>query len=106
MIGLYTSYVTPIFLRITSGRKKFVPGPFTLGRWYFATGVVAVAWVTFIVILLLFPSGNAVVAETMSESPHDSMVSSSLISSRYRLRGGHCDDGLHIRLRLLGHIGT
>ena len=66
MIGLYTSYVTPIFLRITSGRNKFVPGPFHLGRWYLITGVVAVAWVSFIIVLLLFPPGNAVTAESMS----------------------------------------
>ena len=66
MIGLYTSYVTPIFLRITSGRSKFIPGPFHLGRWYLITGAIAVAWVTFIVVLLLFPPGSKVTAESMS----------------------------------------
>jgi len=66
VIGLYTSYVTPIFLRITSGRDKIVPGPFTLGRWYMLTGIVSVAWVTFIVVLLLFPPGSLVTAKSMN----------------------------------------
>ena len=68
VIGLYTSYVTPIFLRITSGRSKFVPGPFSLGKWYMPLGIIAVSWVCFITILLLFPSGSAPVASTMSKS--------------------------------------
>lgn len=67
MIGLYVSYVTPIFLRITSGRDKLVPGPFTLGKWFLPIGVVAVAWVSFITVLLLFPLITNPTAETMSE---------------------------------------
>ncbi len=57
VLGLYTSYVVPILLRITSGRDKLVPGPFSLGRWYMPIGIVAVAWVAFISVLLLFPPG-------------------------------------------------
>jgi amino acid permease (GABA permease) len=56
VIGLYVSYATPIFLRITSGRNKLVPGTFSLGRWYMPIGIIAVAWVLFIVVLLFFPS--------------------------------------------------
>ncbi|KAK7696095.1 hypothetical protein QCA50_000738 [Cerrena zonata] len=66
VIGLYTSYVTPIFLRITSGRKNFVPGPFSLGKWYMPIGIVSVSWVSFIVVLLLFPPGSTVGPETMN----------------------------------------
>lgn len=55
VIGLYTSYAAPIFLRITSGRDKLVPGPFTLGAWSTPVGAIAVAWVCFIVVLLFFP---------------------------------------------------
>ncbi|OBZ71554.1 hypothetical protein A0H81_08507 [Grifola frondosa] len=33
-IGLYTCYATPIFLRITSGRHKLVPGPFSHDKHY------------------------------------------------------------------------
>lgn len=68
VIGLYVSYATPIFLRITSGRDKLVPGPFSLGKWYMPIGIIAVAWVTFIVILLLFPPGQTTTAQDMSTS--------------------------------------
>lgn len=67
VIGLYTSYATPIFLRITSGRDKLVPGSFTLGRWYLPIGAIAVAWVTFINILLMFPTVRPTTAKNMSE---------------------------------------
>jgi len=67
VIGLYTSYATPIFLRITSGRDKFVPGSFTLGRWYLPIGAIAVAWVTFINVLLVFPTVRPTTAKNMSE---------------------------------------
>jgi len=66
VIGLYTSYATPIFLRITSGRDKFKPGPFHLGRWYLPIGVIAVSWVSFIIVLLLFPPGQTVKAAGMN----------------------------------------
>ena len=46
VIGLYVSYVTPIFLRITTGRDKLQHGPFSLGKWYMPIGIVAVAWVS------------------------------------------------------------
>jgi len=66
VIGLYTSYATPILLRITSGRDKFVPGSFSLGRWSNLIGAIAVAWVAFINILLLFPFGQHTNAKTMN----------------------------------------
>ncbi|TDL19592.1 amino acid transporter [Rickenella mellea] len=66
VIGLYTSYAAPIFLRITSGRHKLVPGPFTLGKWYMPLGIIAVSWVTFIVVLLIFPGGQKVDAKGMN----------------------------------------
>lgn len=66
VIGLYVSYATPIFLRITSGRNKLVPGPFNLGRWFMPIGIIAVAWVTFIVILLVFPPSQTATAQGMS----------------------------------------
>jgi hypothetical protein len=66
VIGLYVSYVSPIFLRITSGRDKFVPGYFTLGRWATPIGAIAVAWVSFIVVLLMFPPDQTTSPSTMS----------------------------------------
>ncbi|KAH9831373.1 amino acid transporter [Rhodofomes roseus] len=66
VIGLYTSYATPIFLRITSGRHRLVPGPFSLGRWSTPIGSIAVAWVTFIIVLLCFPTTQTPVAANMN----------------------------------------
>ncbi|KAG6839837.1 hypothetical protein C0991_011201 [Blastosporella zonata] len=59
VIGMYTSYATPIILRITSGRDKFVPGPFNLGTWSTPIGAIAVAWVAFVIVLLLFPPAQS-----------------------------------------------
>ncbi|KAI0671134.1 amino acid transporter [Trametes maxima] len=69
VIGLYTSYATPIFLRITSGRTKLVPGPFSLGKWYMPIGTVAVAWVAFTVLLLCFPPSQRTTAAEMNYAP-------------------------------------
>ncbi|TFY58236.1 hypothetical protein EVJ58_g6532 [Rhodofomes roseus] len=66
VIGMYTSYATPIFLRITSGRHKLKPGPFSLGALYMPVGLVAVAWVVFIIILLCFPATTAVDDDNMN----------------------------------------
>ena len=66
-MGLYTSYATPILLRITSGRDKLAPGPFTLGRWATPVGAAAVAWVAFAAVVLCFPLGPAVGAAGTSE---------------------------------------
>ncbi|EGN97033.1 hypothetical protein SERLA73DRAFT_185320 [Serpula lacrymans var. lacrymans S7.3] len=66
VIGLYTSYAAPIFLRITSGRDKLVPGTFSLGKWYMPVGVVAVSWVAFIIVLLLFPPSQVVTSPDMN----------------------------------------
>lgn len=66
VIGLYVSYAAPILLRITSGRDKFVPGVFSLGKWYFPIGAIAVTWVTFIVVLLFFPPAQNATALNMN----------------------------------------
>ncbi|KAL0954082.1 hypothetical protein HGRIS_005229 [Hohenbuehelia grisea] len=66
VIGLYTSYAAPIFLRITSGRDKLVPGPFHLGRWAVPIGAIAVAWVSFMVVMLFFPPGSNTTAVDMN----------------------------------------
>ncbi|KAF9445829.1 amino acid transporter [Macrolepiota fuliginosa MF-IS2] len=55
VVGLYTSYAIPIFLRITFGHKTFKPGPFNLGRWSRPIGTIAVVWALFASIILSFP---------------------------------------------------
>ena len=47
VIGLYTAYVIPVFLRVRAG-DSFEPGPWTLGRWGRPVGIIATAWVAFI----------------------------------------------------------
>ncbi|KAI0705722.1 amino acid transporter [Cerioporus squamosus] len=66
VIALYTSYITPIVLRLTSGRRTFEPGPFSLGRWAMPIGIIAVAWTGFVVVLFLFPSDPNPTADTMN----------------------------------------
>jgi amino acid transporter len=54
VIGLYIAYVVPVLLRRL--KPDFQDGPFTLGRYSALIGWVAVAWVTFIVILFMLPA--------------------------------------------------
>ncbi|KAF8833994.1 amino acid transporter [Paxillus ammoniavirescens] len=68
VIGLYVSYVTPIYYRITSGKDKFKPGPFHLGRWSRLIGTTAVVWVAFMVVMLLFPFTQTANSQTMNYS--------------------------------------
>lgn len=68
VIGLYTSYAIPIALRITCGRKQFIPGPFTLGRWATPIGMIATTWVSFTCVILIFPAGVKLTAATMNYS--------------------------------------
>ncbi|KAI0705727.1 hypothetical protein C8T65DRAFT_830503 [Cerioporus squamosus] len=68
VVGLYISYITPIFLRLTFWRKKFKPGPFSLGRWQLPIGIIAVAWVGFVTVLFVVPPGIHPRVETMNYS--------------------------------------
>src|SRR5262245_11812093 len=52
-IGLYTAYVTPVFLRRRN--PDFRPGPWSLGRWSKLVGWTAIAWVGLIDILFVRP---------------------------------------------------
>lgn len=55
-IGLYISYSIPIFLRATSARTSFQPGPWNLGKFGFPVAAIACSWIFFITIILLFPA--------------------------------------------------
>jgi amino acid transporter len=54
VIGLYISYVTPVFLRRINP-SAFKPGPWKLGALGPLINWIAIIWVTFIVILLMLP---------------------------------------------------
>jgi amino acid transporter len=54
VVGLYVAYVAPVFLRLRAG-KRFVEGPWTLGRWSRPVGIIATLWVVFIFFLFMLP---------------------------------------------------
>jgi hypothetical protein len=54
-IGLYISYVIPIALRISFAQDRFVPGPFTLGKYGYWMGLVSCLYVAFITVLFTLP---------------------------------------------------
>ncbi len=54
VIGLYIAYVLPTLLRRLQG-PRFVPGPWSLGRWSAPIGWISVVWVAFITILFMLP---------------------------------------------------
>ncbi len=67
VIGLYIAYVIPIFLRLRLG-DRFVRGPWHLGRWSTAVGVVACVWVVFITILFILPTVSPVTPDNFNYS--------------------------------------
>ncbi|HWG26901.1 amino acid permease [Actinospica sp.] len=61
VIGLYTAYAIPVFLRLRQG-DNFQRGPWHLGRWSSLVGWIAVGWVVAADILFVLPSTNPVFA--------------------------------------------
>ncbi|ORY75312.1 amino acid/polyamine transporter I [Leucosporidium creatinivorum] len=69
VIGIYVSYAIPILLRcLPAGQRAMESrkGPFSLGSSAVPLGIVATAWVIFIVIVLLFPSNPNPAAPDMN----------------------------------------
>jgi amino acid transporter len=102
VIGLYISYVTPIYYRITSGKDKFKPGPFHLGRWSRLIGTTAVVWVAFMVVMLLFPFTQPANSRTMSEPNFFLAPLAYQAKPMGRLFRGDCHDCFHLRVWHLG----
>ena len=61
VIGLYTAYAIPVFLRLRLG-DDFQRGPWHLGRWSKLVGWTAVSWVVFADILFVLPTTNPVLS--------------------------------------------
>uniref|UniRef100_A0A8R7PXB7 Amino-acid permease BAT1-like protein n=1 Tax=Triticum urartu TaxID=4572 RepID=A0A8R7PXB7_TRIUA len=68
-IGLYISYALPIFFRVTTARKTFIPGPFHLGRYGIAVGWTAVLWVAFVTVLFSLPVAYPVAKDDFNYTP-------------------------------------
>ncbi|KAM3074045.1 polyamine transporter tpo5, variant 3 [Clarireedia jacksonii] len=68
--ALDCSYAAVILARnIYSSRIKFIPGPYTLGRWQMPLNTVACTWVFFISVVLMFPTVRPVTAANMNYAP-------------------------------------
>ena len=68
VIGLYVAYVAPVFLRVRAG-NRFVPGPWTLGRWGRPVGIVATIWVAIIFVLFMLPQYQPINISTFNYTP-------------------------------------
>lgn len=68
VIGLFISYVVPVFLRVRQG-NDFVPGPWNLGRWGMPVGIIAVVWVAFITVIFMLPQSSPVTASSFNYAP-------------------------------------
>jgi amino acid permease (GABA permease) len=65
VIGLYVAYVLPTLLRLMLG-KRFVPGPWQLGRWSRPVGIIAVVWVAFISVLFMLPTASPITGKNFN----------------------------------------
>ncbi|KAI0324642.1 APC amino acid permease [Cubamyces sp. BRFM 1775] len=65
LAGQYTAFIIPMTSRFLGG-KKWVPGPFTLGKFGLPVTVIAVTWMTFSLVILAFPARPAPTAESMN----------------------------------------
>ncbi|CAM0885252.1 unnamed protein product [Alopecurus aequalis] len=68
-IGSYISYALPIFFRVTTARKSFIPGPFHLGSFGVLVGWTAVLWVAFVSVLFSLPVAYPVAKDNFNYTP-------------------------------------
>ncbi|KAI9850393.1 MAG: hypothetical protein M1838_005726 [Thelocarpon superellum] len=65
--ALDLSYIAVILARLVyKNRVEFRPGPYTIGRWGRTINVIAICWVTFISVVLFFPTIRPVTAANMN----------------------------------------
>ncbi|TVU34714.1 hypothetical protein EJB05_16561 [Eragrostis curvula] len=67
--GLYIAYALPIFFRVTTARKSFVPGPFHLGRYSYIVGWISVTWVALLTVLFSLPVAYPVTQANFNYTP-------------------------------------
>ncbi|CAO3632271.1 unnamed protein product [Mucor fragilis] len=65
-IGSQMSYLVPILLRITTSRTKFVPGPFSLGKFSIICGVISSCWLIFTCALFICPTEAPITPDNMN----------------------------------------
>ncbi|CAO1947220.1 unnamed protein product [Urochloa humidicola] len=68
-VGNYIAYGLPIFFRVTTARKSFIPGPFHLGNYGLLIGWVAITWVALVTVLFSLPVAYPVAADNFNYTP-------------------------------------
>ena len=68
VIGLYIAYVIPTLLRRLAG-NRFVPGPWSLGKWSPIIGWIGVAWVAIITVIFVLPEISPVTRDSFNYAP-------------------------------------
>lgn len=65
--GNYLAWGAPIFLRLTTGRQKFIPGKFHLGaRLSLLNSWISCLWAAFVIVISMFPANRNVKVDTMN----------------------------------------
>ncbi|KAG0519786.1 hypothetical protein BDA96_08G016800 [Sorghum bicolor] len=67
--AVYIAYALPILFRVTLAHNRFVPGPFSLGRYGVLVGWIAVLWVATITVLFSLPVSYPVTKNTLNYTP-------------------------------------
>jgi len=68
-IGLYGSYIIPIFLRVTVCRETFRPSEFNLGDFSIPIGWISVFWGLFMISILSLPDVYPYSWDNLNYSP-------------------------------------
>lgn len=64
--GNYVAWGMPVILRLTSGKSRFHPGVFYLGKYSTAVNWLTMAWIAFVLVMCMFPTDTTVEADTMN----------------------------------------
>ena len=91
MIALNIVYITPTLCRVTIGRNRFRPGPFTLGKWIYPVAFLGALWVGFAVCIFSLPqvypsayAGRRGMRAARSSHPADAACAARLQSTTAR----------------------
>lgn len=68
-IALFVLYAGPATLRITCGRRLFLPGLFKLGCWAYPLGVISTLWWIFSLIVFSLPTEYPVTGDNFNSAP-------------------------------------
>lgn len=65
--GNYTAWSIPVFLRLTSGKARFNPGPFFMGHfWSTINSTITCCWALFVIVLSMIPATKKVDKKDMN----------------------------------------